>query len=273
MSSDAENAFDLRFLSCRPPFNRCFSYSCRQKVVFAASLPCMSVTGILPEFCVSWYVCLCVCCACGGVCVCVREHACICARVCLCFYICVLVLDVWVLQVEQKQLLCQCQVWRMVPQVKDSLFAALGFPLCSQRAKFLYLMLDLCYLSMKLQLRTSYTCGTGWVISSKPACGQQRKWNSFASLLPCIVIRLPPASSFQQALIYQYSCTQSHSTMAIRAISCSASGFLASTKKLKCSFHSDTSKFLTYFRPTSLKLTVASWSGFEEHSCHDDLGG
>lgn len=49
---------------CRPPFNCCFSYSCRQKVVFTASLPCVSVMGIYPAFC----ECMCV------LCVCVRER-------------------------------------------------------------------------------------------------------------------------------------------------------------------------------------------------------
>lgn len=43
-------------LSCGPAFKCCFSYSCQQKVVFAASFPCMSTTGILPVFC----VCVCV---------------------------------------------------------------------------------------------------------------------------------------------------------------------------------------------------------------------
>lgn len=79
MSSDGANAFVSHSLSCRPPFNCCFSYSCRQKVVFAASLRCMSVTGILPELC----VCVCVW---GCVYVCAGMHVCMraCLSLCLC---------------------------------------------------------------------------------------------------------------------------------------------------------------------------------------------
>lgn len=77
MSSDGANAFVLCSLSCRPSFNCCFSYSCRQKVVFAASLPRVSVTGILPALCVSVSVW-----ACLYVCVHVR----LCVWECMCKY-------------------------------------------------------------------------------------------------------------------------------------------------------------------------------------------
>lgn len=81
MSSDGVNAFVSRSLSCRPSFNCCFSYSCRQKVVFAASLPCVSVTGILPALC----VCVCVC-AGMHVSVCACLSLCLCMCVCMCEY-------------------------------------------------------------------------------------------------------------------------------------------------------------------------------------------
>lgn len=47
--------------SSGPAFKCCFSYSCRQKVVLAASLSCVSVTGILPAFCVCVRGCLPLC--------------------------------------------------------------------------------------------------------------------------------------------------------------------------------------------------------------------
>lgn len=123
-------------------------------------------------------------------CLCLRDCSCVCACVCvgvrlraymsvfvtiycICVYVCVGT------SVEETLLLCQCQVWRTVPLVKDSLSCCTGLPTLFRRAKCLYLMLDLCYLSMKLQLKTSYTCGMGWVISSVPACGHEHKWSSF----------------------------------------------------------------------------------------------
>lgn len=190
MSSDGANAFVSHSLSCRPPFNCCFSYSCRQKVVFAASLPCVSVTGILPALCVS-----------GVVCVCERACLYVCVHVCLCVYVCAST------SVESRLLLCQCQVWRMVPLVKDSLSRCTGLPTLFRRAKCLHLMLDLCYLSMKLQLRTSYTCGTGRVISSIPACGHEHKWSS---LLLCHPILLLTCRQFLPSAVFEISNVVAH---------------------------------------------------------------
>lgn len=72
MSSDGVNAFVSHSLSLMQTlFQLWFSYSCRQKVVFAASRLCVSVTGILPALCVG---------------LCVGMHACVhaCLSLCLC---------------------------------------------------------------------------------------------------------------------------------------------------------------------------------------------
>lgn len=145
-------------LSCRPPFNCCFSYSCRQKVVFAASHPCVSVTGIFPAFC-----------AC--VCVCAGMHVYVCRlslSLCMCVYMC-------------EYFSGAEAAFMSVPSIENG-SASEGQPLLLhwastlfRRAKCLYLMLNLCYLSMKLQLRTCYTCGTDWVIFFIAACGYELK--------------------------------------------------------------------------------------------------
>lgn len=76
----------------------------------------------------------------------------------------------------------------MVLLVKDSLSCCTGLPTLFRGAKCLYLMLDLCYLSMKLQLRTSYTFGTSWVISSILACGHEHKWSSLLLCNPILLV-------------------------------------------------------------------------------------
>lgn len=123
---------------------------------------------------------------CGVVCTGVRARTYMCVCMCVfvpmyvCMYVCVHT------SVKQKLLSCQCQVWRMVPLVKDSFSHCTGLPTLFRRAKCLYLMLDLCYLSMKLQLRTSYTFGTGWVISSIPPCGHEHKWSGLVLCHPIL---------------------------------------------------------------------------------------
>lgn len=128
----------------------------------------------------------CIVCVCGVVCTGVQACTYMCVCMCVfvpmyvCMYICVHT------SVKQKLLSCQCQVWRMVPLVKDSFSHCTGLPTLFRRAKCLYLMLDLCYLSMKLQLRTSYTFGTSWVISSIPPCGHEHKWNGLVLCHPIL---------------------------------------------------------------------------------------
>lgn len=95
----------------------------------------------------------------------------------------------------------------MVPLVKDSLLCCTGLPTLFQRAKCLYLMLDLCYLSMKLQMRTSYTCGTSRVISSIPACGHKHKWSSLLLCHPILVLtcrQLLPLAVFEISNVFAH---------------------------------------------------------------------
>lgn len=108
----------------------------------------------------------------------------------------------------------------MVPLVKDSLSHCTGLPTLFQRAKCLYLMLNLCYMSMKLQLKTSYTCGTRWVISSIPACRHEHK---SSSLLLCHSILLLTCGQFLLfRSLWNINCSRSQSLrrMAIRATFC-----------------------------------------------------
>lgn len=84
MSSDRVNAFVSHSLSLMQTlFQLWFSYSCRQKVVFPASLLCMPVTGILPALCAELSVGMHVC-----VCVFVSVCAFVCASLSLCLCMC-----------------------------------------------------------------------------------------------------------------------------------------------------------------------------------------
>lgn len=228
MSSDGLNAFVSHSLFYADPLSNVFFFlfllteSC-----FAASFLYVSVTGILPVLC----VCIVLCadkCACKSLCLCMCGYF---SRV--------------------ELLLCQCQKWRMVLLVKDSLLCCTGLPTLFRRANCLYLMLDLCYLSIK----TSHTFGTRWVISSIPACGHERK---LSSLLLCHSILLLTCRQFLLPTAFEISIVVAHKVFIGWPFGQYSPwpSLLAPFQMLKCFCHHVTPKAVLYFIPTSFRLRV-----------------
>lgn len=131
----------------------------------------------------------------------------------------------------------------MVPLVKDSLSYSTGLPTLFRRAKCLYLMLDLCYLSMKPQLKTSNTCGTRWVIFSIPACGH--KLNRF---FICHPIQLLTRSQLLLSVGFEISIVVDHEFLWERLMGIILAYAHWHTPKWKnCLCHCVTPKMVPYY--------------------------
>lgn len=215
-----------------------------QKVVFAASFPCMSVTGILPAL----YVCVCVC-------LCKNAH--ICVYVCLCFRV------------------CECvyfggleAAFMSVPSVENG-SASEGQPLCCTGLPTLFPKSQMPSSDVGSLLLVHETTTENilylwdWLsdLSHIPACGREHKWSRLLRCHPILLL-----SCCQRLLSAVFDmwkiAVDTHMMMAIQAISCSVWGSLGLPQKLKCLCHHVTPKVVPCF--TSLRLTVALWLGFVE---------